>query len=204
MSKSARNLILANLATLIAALILSWDIGWLFWPYWIQSVVIGWYARKRMLGLVRFSTRGFTSGGQPVPTNEEGKRSTALFFACHYGFFHLMYFIFLVGDNRLTRPLDLLILLACGFSFVLSQRATYAAQHAADLRGCPNLGKIMATPYVRILPMHLGVMFCSGAGDNPIALTIFTVLKTASDLGLDLLDRRMAEQGAGPVVVQTD
>ncbi|MFZ5635018.1 MAG: DUF6498-containing protein [Pseudomonadota bacterium] len=196
MSTSARNLILANLATLLAALFFAWDIGWLFWPYWIQSVVIGWYARKRMLSLARFSTRGFTSGGKPVPETEAGKRSTATFFAFHYGFFHLGYLAFLFAEHRIADALDALVLIACGFSFVLSQRATYAVQHAADLRGCPNLGKMMATPYLRIVPMHLGVLFFAGAGSSPMALVLFTALKTASDLGLDLIDRRYAERAA--------
>ena len=61
MSPSARNLVLANAATLAGALYFDWNVGWLLWPYWMQSVVIGWYARKRMLSLHRFSTEGFTS-----------------------------------------------------------------------------------------------------------------------------------------------
>jgi hypothetical protein len=85
MSRPVRNLLLANGATLAAALLLEWDAGWLLWPYWIQSVVIGWYARRRMLALVRFSTEGFTSNGRRVPEDESGKRSTANFFALHYG-----------------------------------------------------------------------------------------------------------------------
>ncbi|MFX7674914.1 hypothetical protein ABTJ60_20225, partial [Acinetobacter baumannii] len=38
MSRPVRNLLLANGATLAAALLLEWDAGWLLWPYWIQSV----------------------------------------------------------------------------------------------------------------------------------------------------------------------
>jgi len=60
MSPSARHLILSNAGTLVAALLLHWDFGWMLWPYWMQSVIIGWYARKRMLGLDKFSTDGFT------------------------------------------------------------------------------------------------------------------------------------------------
>ncbi|MDV7396488.1 DUF6498-containing protein, partial [Arthrospira platensis SPKY1] len=55
---SALNLLLANAATLAVALALGWDLAWLLWPYWVQSVVIGWYARQRMLALRAFSTSG--------------------------------------------------------------------------------------------------------------------------------------------------
>jgi hypothetical protein len=193
MTPSIRNLLLANAVTLALALIFDWSPSWLLWPYWIQSVIIGWYARKRMLNLDRFTTRGFTSGGQPVPETPEGKRSTANFFAFHYGFFHVGYLIFLLSSHAVSGLWDMLALLGCGLSFLLSQRATYAAQHAADVRGKPNLGKLMATPYLRIVPMHLAVLFGAQASDGAGMLIIFTVLKTMSDIGLDMVDRRLAE-----------
>ena len=99
MSPSARMLLLANVATLAAALVFDWPAGWLLWPYWMQSVVIGWYARKRMLSLRNFSTSGFTSNNRAVPEDEAGKRSTANFFTLHYGFFHLGYFVFLCAQQ---------------------------------------------------------------------------------------------------------
>ena len=66
MNASSRNLLFSNAATLGAAFALHWDLGWLLWPYWIQSVIVGWYARRRMLALDRFSTEGFTSSGRRV------------------------------------------------------------------------------------------------------------------------------------------
>jgi hypothetical protein len=193
MAPSIRNLLLANAATLALALIFDWSPSWLLWPYWIQSVIIGWYARKRMLNLDRFTTRGFTSGSGPVPETDEGKRSTANFFTFHYGFFHVGYLIFLLSSHAVFGLWDMLALLGCGLSFVFSQRATYAAQHAADLRGRPNLGHLMATPYLRIVPMHLAVLFGAQASDGAGMVIVFTALKTLSDIGLDMVDRRMAE-----------
>ena len=189
---SARNLILANGITLAAALAFDWEAAWLLWPYWIQSVVIGAYARKRMLNLAQFSTEGFTSNGRPIPENEAGKRSTANFFTLHYGLFHVGYLVFLFAQHRVSGAWNMLILFACGVSFVLSQRETYAAQHAADLRGKPNLGKLMFTPYLRVLPMHLGILVGSGLGGGTVLMIVFTALKTLSDIGLDALDRNMA------------
>lgn len=202
MSPSARNLLLSNAATLAAALFFRWDVGWLLWPYWIQSVIVGGYARKRMLELADFSTEGFTSNDRPVPENEAGKRSTALFFTLHYGFFHFAYLIFLCAEHPVVQPRDALILLACGVSFVLSQRQTYAIQHAADLRGRPNLGALMFTPYLRVVPMHLAIIFGSALGGSG-SLLFFAGLKTLSDLLLDLADRRMAEKSADKTRVAT-
>lgn len=196
MAPSSRNLILANALTLVLALIFDWEAGWLMWTYWAQSLVVGWYARKRMLTLARFSTEGFTSNGRRVPEDDSGKRSTANFFALHYGGFHAGYLMFLIAQHRVDDWRDLLILLACGVSFVYSQRATYAAQHASDLRGKPNLGALMFTPYLRILPMHLAIIFGGGAQGGTALLILFATLKTLSDIGLDAIDRRMAAKSA--------
>jgi hypothetical protein len=195
MSPSARHLLLSNAITLTAGLLLHWSVGWLLWPYWMQSVIIGWYARKRMLALHRFSTKGFTSNGRPVPEDDSGKRSTAIFFTIHYGFFHLGYLVFLIGMHAVESWRDIFVLFACGVSFVLSQRQTYAAQHAADLRGKPNLGTLMFTPYLRVVPMHLAIIL-GAASSGAAMLCLFTGLKTASDLLLDMIDRKMAVASA--------
>jgi hypothetical protein len=196
MAASSRNLLLSNLLTVILALVLGWEIGWLLWTYWVQSVVIGWYARKRMLAVVRFTTSGFTMNDRPVPTDESGKRSTAGFFTLHYGFFHIFYLVFLFSSKRIDNAWDILLLLACGLSFVFSQREAYAAQHASDVRGCPNLGILMFTPYLRVVPMHLMIILGDELGGGIGALALFAALKTASDLGLDAIDRRMAKTSA--------
>ena len=202
MNASSRNLLLANAATLGAAFVLHWDLGWLLWPYWIQSVIVGWYARRRMLALDRFSTEGFTSSGRRVAENDAGKRSTATFFALHYGCFHLAYLAFLCKEHPVADLRSLAVLVACGVSFGLSQRETYAAQHAADLRGRPNLGTLMFAPYLRVVPMHLAIL----AGVNAtggVASWLFCGLKTRSDLLLDRIDRHMAIRSADKVAAAT-
>ena len=72
-TSATTGLLLSNALTLIIALLMKWPLAIVVWPYWIQSIVIGWYARKRMLALKKFSTEGFTANDQPVPENEEGK-----------------------------------------------------------------------------------------------------------------------------------
>ncbi|MDQ3205062.1 MAG: DUF6498-containing protein [Pseudomonadota bacterium] len=198
MSPSARNLLLVNAATLVVALALGWDAGALLWPYWIQSVVVGWYARRRILCLRQFSTEGFTSNGARVPEDEGGKRSTANFFLMHYGMFHVVYLLFLSRAHPTDGILDLLVLLALGLSFALSQRETFAVQHAADLRGRPNLATLMFLPYLRVIPMHLAILL-GAASSGAWMLVLFTVLKTAADLRMDALDRRKAMAAANDV-----
>jgi len=181
----------ANALTLVLALALDWPVGTLLWPYWLQNLVIGWYARKRMLALGRFSTEGFTSNDEPVPADESGKRSTASFFVMHYGLFHLVYFMFLCAEAPVSGGLDALVVLACGFSYVVAQRQTCADQIASDALGTPNLGKLMFLPYLRVLPIHLAIVLGT-TRIGPAALVLFVGLKTVADIALDRLDRRIA------------
>ena len=54
----------------------------------------------------------------------------------------------------------------------------------------------MFMPYVRILPMYLGIIFGSGLGGGAFMLVLFTALKTLSDIALDFQDRKDAEKSA--------
>lgn len=189
-ASATSGLLVSNALTLAVALILDWPLALVIWPYWIQSVIIGWYARKRMLALEKFSTDGFTSNDQPVPENEKGKRSTASFFVMHYGFFHFAYFMFLLGAITLDSGWDAFWIIVCGLSYVFAQRKTYRQQVATDAMGRPNLGKLMFLPYLRILPMHITIIFGAMGNYSTFAMLMFMSLKTIADILLDKLDRK--------------
>jgi len=188
---STSGLLISNALTLTMALILKWPLALVLWPYWIQSIIIGWYARKRMLALKKFSTEGFTSNDEPVPENEKGKRSTASFFVMHYGIFHFVYLIFLLDKARLDNAWDGFWIIVCGLSYIFAQRKTYQQQVASDKLGIPNLGKLMCLPYLRILPMHLTIIF-GMIGGSTFSILFFMTLKTIADVLLDKFDRRPA------------
>ncbi len=188
-------LLISNGLTLLMALILKWPLALVIWPYWIQSIIIGWYARKRMLALKKFSTEGFTSNDQPVPENEKGKRSTATFFVIHYGFFHFVYLIFLLSMAKTNSAWDGFWIMVCGLSYVFAQRKTCEQQMASDKLGKPNLGKLMFLPYIRILPMHLTIIF-GMLGGSIFSIALFMALKTIADILLDKFDRKMASKPA--------
>ena len=190
-ASATTGLLISNALTLVMALILKWPLAFVLWPYWIQSVIIGWYARKRMLALKKFSTEGFTSNDQPVPENEKGKRSTASFFVLHYGFFHFGYLVFLLDMAKLDSVQDAFWILVCGLSYTFARRKTSRQQIASDALGKPNLGTLMFLPYLRILPMHLTIIF-GMIGGSTFSILFFMTLKTVADVLLDKLDRRPA------------
>ena len=61
----------------------------------------------------------------------------------------------------------------------------------------------MFTPYLRVVPMHLAIITGASMGGGAGMLVGFTLLKAASDLALDAIDRRMAARAADRAVAGT-
>lgn len=176
-SSATTGLLVSNALTLIVALVLKWPLATVIWPYWLQSAIIGWYAGKRMLAL----------------RNEKGKRFTVSFFVIHYGLFHLAYLLFLFNMPKLNSAWDYFWIIVCGISYAFAQRKTFQQQTASDARGSPNLGNLMFLPYLRILPIHLTILFGS-MSNSTFTLLLFMPMKTAADILFDKFDRRIANQ----------
>lgn len=190
-------LVLINVVTIAIAWWLRWPLVTLLWPYWLQSVIIGGFSFWRILKLGRFSlanTSGFDRGSP-----EATKRSTALFFALHYGIFHLAYLAFLVqattGHFKPVAPyhvteLDYILMAAFAVSFVITHGATYRRIMQADQRGEPNIGYVMFLPYLRIIPMHLTIVIGLSSGHGN-AVLLFGALKTAADAAMHWVEFRI-------------
>lgn len=186
--KSAATLVLSNLLTIVIAVISKWSISEVMWIYWGQSVIIGYFNRKRILSLKQFSTKGLTIKGMPVEPTMETKRKTARFFAIHYGMFHVGYFVFLLTQKPALSGLSLLNAVVCVATFFLNHRFSYLYNRQRDMNSTPNIGSIMALPYARIIPMHLTIILGSLlAIRSARELVLFLSLKTLADLSMHMV-----------------
>jgi Family of unknown function (DUF6498) len=193
---STRSLLAVNAITVAMALALDWPVATLLWPYWVQSVVIGYFSRKRILALGRFSTEGFKMNDREVSATPATQRSVANFFAVHYGFFHLAYLAFLLGQHTgQFRWSDWAGLVVLGVSFAWNHRLSFNQNVEADRTGTPNIGTLMFLPYARIIPMHITII-AGGAlgGDGPLAVLIFGALKTAADVLMHHVEHRVLQR----------
>lgn len=213
-------ILLTNGITLILAVWQDWGVLQLLWPFWVQSLVIGWYARKRILAMKPFHPDGTPMelpAGEPVP---EMQRSVANFFALHYGGFHLGYLLFLLGFTvmaglqRLGRfftegtgefaagevalgfALDLGFFLVLAFGFWSSHRASHREHLASDLENNPNIAVLMFLPYARIVPMHLCILAAIPLGGAGL-IWLFVVLKTGADVLMHVVEHQMLQAGGG-------
>lgn len=185
---SVWSLVAANILALAVALYQDWHVTSLMLLYWGQSVVIGISYMLRILALEKFSTENFTMNDQPVDPTPSTKRQVAFFFLIHYGIFHAVYLGFLVSG-----PFDQPVALdrwfwACTAVFALNHAWSYRYNRDLDRQGTPNIGTLMFTPYIRILPMHLTIL----AGGLIIGggLLLFGALKTLADVGMHFTEHQ--------------
>jgi hypothetical protein len=189
---SLLSVVLSNVLSIVLALVFDWDLNEILWVYWGQSVVIGVTNFIRMMRLKEFTTRGLKSGGRAVPETQKAKRETAFFFLIHYGFFHLVYAVFLsqrMPLNLLSQQDATFLLIAIGgFAFTHG----YSLIHNAgdDFRHKkPNLGTLLFYPYMRVMPMHLTIL--AGAATGGGAVTAFMILKTIADAGMHMVEHAL-------------
>ena len=184
---SVWGLVGANLLTLAVAFWQAWDVHSLMLLFWAQSVIIGVSNVFRILSLEAFSTSGFTMNDRPVPPTPESKRKVAGFFAVHYGGFHAFYLLFLVLDGGDAVVFDGWFA-ACVVLFAVNHYWSFRYNVEIDRRGDPNIGTLMATPYLRVVPMHLTILLGGLLGKSTFGLLLFVALKTGADVGMHLVE----------------
>lgn len=192
------SILASNLLALAVALLFGWNARDLLWPYWLQSIIIGVFAARRMSVLQRFAVEGFSINDTPATETPETRRRTVTFFVMHYGFFHFGYFVFLwtgwMERGSAITPLDWLGIVLLALSFVWSHWRSHREHVEADLAGRPNLGKLMLMPYLRVIPMHIVIQFGAAQSGGAGMVLLFVVLKTLADLGMHRFEHRQLQR----------
>jgi hypothetical protein len=192
---STLSLIFSNLLVIVFAVVDNLSAVDILWIYWTQSVIIGIFNFIKILSLKEFSTEGFRQGGKQVLPTKATKISTAIFFLFHYGFFHVIYAVFIGSFSTFGRisntANDTNYILYASLTFFVSYFIEFINSNNEQNDALPNLGSLMFAPYARIIPMHLTIIlggFIGAAGgflsaDTNLAIIIlFTAIKTIVDL----------------------
>ena len=178
-SPSIKTLLLANVITIIWAVVSRWDVATIVWIYWFQSVVIGIFQAKKMLDLKTFLTEGLKINNQPVSPTDKSKKNVVSFFVLHYGFFHFVYFIFLA---QVSKDVIWIAVVYSGAIFFFNHLYSYLSNKNVDRNKVKNIGQMMFYPYYRIFPIHFIILFGLFAINHPITLIIFMSMKTVADV----------------------
>jgi len=196
--KTVWPLIIANIVVIITAYLNKWNVFIAIWSYWLQSVIIGVFQVIRIIALKNFSTAGFSINNVPadnIPADKV-RRITALFFAFHYGFFHLIYFIFLIVLTFAGQDADGVIYTVGNYQYIFLNGLIFLFHYLYnyfyyrnELPKKPNIGTLMFEPYLRIIPVHIVIVlfFYLMVSNKKInfsvtALVVFLLLKGLNDI----------------------
>lgn len=176
-------LLAANLATIAATFWFEFDLKELMLIYWLQSVMIGLSFFVRMLR---------STGGAQDPwarfDGPEHRMFSALFFLVHYGFFHLVYLVFI---KPAAFPGLVGVLGLCALGFALSHAYSLWHNIRRDRVAGVSSSTLFWLPYARIVPMHFTIIFGPQLAGGEYALLMFLGLKTFADLVMHVVEHQV-------------
>ncbi len=192
---STYSLILTNIIVIIFAIVQQWNLLYILWIYLGQNFIIGLFAFLKIISIRKFKTDGVKFNNIELKPTKSAKIKIGLFFLFHYGFFNLIYAVFLLFFSGLAlyeklggitlNPFilvghsDINFLLISWAIFFINHLFSFIYNYKNDIDSNKNLGKMMLFPYIRIFPLHL-LLFIGGMFGSLIVS--FLVLKTVADV----------------------
>jgi hypothetical protein len=212
------SLIAANLVTIALAILGNWDLATVMFIYWAQSIIIGVFTVVSLLG----ADTAALGADLQKPILERGgteiiapwfvwfyKCCLAGFFCLHYGLFHWAYYALIVESGlfgTVNFP-DPGIWLSCGLFFV-NHLYSFIAFRNTGPKGAMDINEHFFTPYRRVIPMHLTILFGSivifalqifGITSTMPVLILFLLLKMYTDITAHLDKHRQEENPDQPI-----
>jgi hypothetical protein len=212
------SLIFANIVTILFAIVGNWDLATVMFIYWAQSIIIGFFT---VVSLLTADTATLAAEMEK-PIRERGGTETvthrfvlfyqcllAGFFTLHYGLFHWGYYSFIVESGLFgtVNFADPNIWFSCGLFFANHLYSHITYRHKGP-KGSGYVNEQFFTPYRRIIPMHLTIIFGSivifamefvGIPSTMPVLVLFLLLKTYSDISAHLMKHYREENPDAPV-----
>ncbi|MBL0882560.1 MAG: hypothetical protein IBJ16_04275 [Chitinophagaceae bacterium] len=144
--------------------------------FWLQSVIIG------IFNTLDIFTLSNTVPGSFEINNESGNRQgcAGFFFLLHYGFFHMMYLLFLVPSVIDLQKLDWSFLRITFWLLIACSTIEFIRDKVRNKSEAVNIGMMFFMPYARIIPMHVIVILPAFWPKAPGFL--FLALKVVADV----------------------
>ena len=194
-SLSVWSLLISNLLIALFTIIEKQSVLNVLWIYWFQSVIIGVFNFFKIITLKDYTVDGMKMNGKPLTKSKSAKIGVAVFFLFHYGFFHLVYAVFLsafISIGAISKGgIDVTFILLTSLIFFIHYLVEFIFTFRQEQLTVQSLPKLMFAPYKRIIPMHLtiilsGFVLVGGAlgsvNHNITILLIFIGLKTVMDI----------------------
>ena len=82
----------------------------------------------------------------------------------------------------------------CAAIFAVNHFYSYRYNRDLDRRGTPNIGTLMFTPYARVVPMHLTIVFGASQATSQLGVLLFGGLKTFADVVMHLFEHQQLKR----------
>ncbi len=204
------SLLVVNAIPLVGVLFLGWDLATIVATYWLENGVVGLFA------IGRIATASGTSVLSSAVAAATASRVGGLerlflvpFFCVHYGMFWAIHGVFVWlalpamfagfggGDPFAPMGPDAGVVLVMGVPLLLSHGASFVFNWlgGGEYRASTPSAE-MAAPYVRVVVLHLTIIFGAFAvaflGAPIWAMVVMVALKTGVDVAAHLAERRRA------------
>jgi hypothetical protein len=195
-------LLLSNLFIIYLATVQNWDIQEIIFTFWIQSVIIGIFQFWRLVTLPSFGTQSIKIGRIILRPNlgGESKPLAALVLLFPYIFAHFLYLFFIFSFP--TYPSSLFKFetpptSSFSYSVLIIPTLVYFINHLISFLTNPSpthlsetqFGSLVARPYLRIIPMHLTIIFGMYLG---LPRLLFLLTRAGVDLYSHISEHRFA------------
>ncbi|KYK36261.1 MAG: hypothetical protein HXS46_05640 [Theionarchaea archaeon] len=182
-------LIFSNLLTAGIAAKENWSLITLMMAYWLQSCIIGVFNFARILSVKEFSAETFFINKKPVLSGEYVKIFAAIFFVFHYGFFHLVYAVFLLFFAFTSdSAVNITHILIAGGIFLVDHAFSFSYNRKRDEKRTWKIPRLMFFPYARVIPMHFVIIAYGVLSPGKELLYLFLGLKTAADAVMHVIE----------------
>lgn len=152
----------------------------ILFTYFFQSLTLGLSYFLQIILARKYTVANLKINGKQVDNTVKTKGCMGIFFLFHYGFFHLVYFLFLIVIFDFNVDYEYLMY---GITAFALGELTAVVRHSMLFEGeVRNIGTMMFTPYLRIIPMHLFIIAGGFIGyQHRTIFLIFILLKIVSD-----------------------
>lgn len=185
------SLLLANLLTIAMAVLFNWSALQTMWIYWWQNIVIGYFTWRRIRDLENYTPEDINIEYSHMDNAIEVKHFISYLFIGIFCFIHIAYLTFITALSIEKQDiLDTSLALVCVIAFFYNHRLSYQKTNIVDQVRYShflilfNLVKLLINVCLRIIPMHVLIIFSVVLAGESYPLIIFLIAKTVADLAM--------------------
>jgi hypothetical protein len=183
-------LILTNVITIMAAYIQQWPFSTILWVYWIQTLMIGFFAFLRAVSLADLSPGGVDRLSRRL--HHEGRLRAGVFFLAHFTLVQVCLTLILWVLIGPITSVNIGILIPSALLFFGNHLFSYVYHKKSDRIVYKNIGLTVFRPYLRLLPVLVSILFAGMIVAAffiireehlfPVAFLVLFVCKTSADV----------------------